>query len=460
MLEPGSLNLLLSKPVHRWGLLLAKYIGGCVFILLCATLLFVGLWLWMGIQLGVWERAILLSIPIYVFVFAMYYAISVLAGIWFRSPILCITFAVLFWAVCSVIGYAYAWLDYRHYNTAPVRIAAVHDGVAAVNLLQQTRVWDQDENEWSNPSKRDTEDEIPFEFISFMDRLDELPSMPGPAVDARNSRIVFVDGGIEEAISNSRLAISSTNPDDAWKLASRGRLPNGTIQILQSNNLGQLAIDRSGSVSQWTGTEQSTDEPSTDKKEESKKKSKLGSSIGGLLNRGNNRVEYKKIDEVDETFSIPNPEAACLDASNDNILFYSEGSLVILESADGKYVLKKQQPLGDHTNSRMTAFVAAGGNQCFVMLGNGRFYHVDTNSLEVVFEHDFSSKAAIRCLAASTDGKFAALTLRSGILWAYDSGNKTVVNTISVDQGDMMACGFDNQNRLWVGDRFKNGCWF
>ncbi|MDB4371446.1 ABC transporter permease [Mariniblastus sp.] len=47
--EPGSLNLLLSKPISRWGLYVAKFVGGCAFIAICAAYLFFGLWLWLGI---------------------------------------------------------------------------------------------------------------------------------------------------------------------------------------------------------------------------------------------------------------------------------------------------------------------------------------------------------------------------------------------------------------------------
>ncbi|MDC0311312.1 ABC transporter permease, partial [bacterium] len=38
--EPGSLNLLLSKPISRWGLYVAKFVGGCAFIAICAAYLF------------------------------------------------------------------------------------------------------------------------------------------------------------------------------------------------------------------------------------------------------------------------------------------------------------------------------------------------------------------------------------------------------------------------------------
>ena len=82
--EPGSLNLLLSKPISRWGLYTAKFVGGCVFIALCAGYLFLGVWVWLGLAMEVWDRAILLSIPLYVIVFAIYFSVSAFVGLLWR----------------------------------------------------------------------------------------------------------------------------------------------------------------------------------------------------------------------------------------------------------------------------------------------------------------------------------------------------------------------------------------
>lgn len=460
MLEAGSLNLLLSKPVYRWGLLLAKYVGGCVFILLCAILLFVGLWLWMGVQMGIWERAILLSIPTYVFVFAMYYAVSVLAGIWFRSPILCITFAVLFWAVCSAIGYAYAWLDYRHYNTAAREMVAAGDNVAIVDSLQTTQVWNQRDQEWDNPSTRKiSPDEGGFVFASFIDRLDQLPDLPGPTVDHESGQFLFADNGVFEAVSNARINISSTNPQESWKMARRGNLPSGAIQVLHSGQFGQLAIDRSGFVYRWTGNESEIVDKPDD--ENSKKKSepaanKLSEQISGLISRRNSRNDYESFGSPQSAL-IQGPSAVALNpAANDEIVFYSEGDVVVMSHEGDKYQERVQVKVGDHDNDRMTAFVACGGDSIFVMLGNGRFYHLMQDDLSVVGEHNLSDQAAIRNLSASPDGKYAALTLRSGDLWIYDAATQSELSGSGIGSSDILACTFDEQNRLWVGDRFRN----
>ena len=66
MFDPGTLNLLLSKPITRAGLYLTRFAGGCIQIAICAAYLFIGTWLWLGLGIGFWDQAFLWSIPIYV----------------------------------------------------------------------------------------------------------------------------------------------------------------------------------------------------------------------------------------------------------------------------------------------------------------------------------------------------------------------------------------------------------
>lgn len=106
MLQPGSLHLLLSKPVSRGLLFLAKFIGGCAFVFVCVTQLIIGLWLIAGLRLDVWNARLLLCIPVCVFLFAVFYSVSAVAGLKWRSPILAIGLANVFGAACLIIGMA------------------------------------------------------------------------------------------------------------------------------------------------------------------------------------------------------------------------------------------------------------------------------------------------------------------------------------------------------------------
>lgn len=103
MLRKGSLDLLMAKPMSRWELLLYKYIGGLIFMLLVTGTTVGGVWLVMAIRSGNWNPTFLLSIPVITFTFAVLYAVSTLIAVLTRSAIAAILitafFMVLMWAV-------------------------------------------------------------------------------------------------------------------------------------------------------------------------------------------------------------------------------------------------------------------------------------------------------------------------------------------------------------------------
>lgn len=104
MLQPGSLHLLLSKPISRTLLLLTKFLGGCAFVFLSVCQLVIGLWLIAGTRLDIWNLRIWWCIPVSVFLFAVFYSVSVAAGLRWRSPILAIGITCMFGAICMVMG--------------------------------------------------------------------------------------------------------------------------------------------------------------------------------------------------------------------------------------------------------------------------------------------------------------------------------------------------------------------
>ena len=118
--EAGSVDLLLSKPVFRAGLFLAKFVGGCAFIAINAAYFIGGLWLVLGCRFGLWNQRLLLAIPLYLFLFAIYYAVSSLAGVVWRNAIVSVVMAVVFWAVCWALGFANQLVEGLALNPRPI----------------------------------------------------------------------------------------------------------------------------------------------------------------------------------------------------------------------------------------------------------------------------------------------------------------------------------------------------
>jgi ABC-type transport system involved in multi-copper enzyme maturation permease subunit len=109
MLRKGTVDLLISKPIRRWMLLLYKYVGGLLFMFLNTVVLIGGFWLVMGMRTGLWGPSFLLMIPILTFQFAIFYAVSTLAAVLTRNTIVAIMATAMFWAALFVAGQAFAW---------------------------------------------------------------------------------------------------------------------------------------------------------------------------------------------------------------------------------------------------------------------------------------------------------------------------------------------------------------
>ena len=101
MLEKGTVDLYLSKPIARWELLLGKYLGA-VTVVFANVLYFIGaLWLIFGVKLGVWNVQFLLSVFTLTFVFASLYSIVANLGVASRNTAISIIGAFLYLFVVS-----------------------------------------------------------------------------------------------------------------------------------------------------------------------------------------------------------------------------------------------------------------------------------------------------------------------------------------------------------------------
>jgi ABC-type transport system involved in multi-copper enzyme maturation permease subunit len=97
MLQKGTLDLVLAKPVRRPLVLLTKYFGGLFYVLIPATVLIGGCWLVISWRSGYFNYGFLMSIVVLVTVFAVLYSFAVLIGVLTRSTIATILLTVGLW---------------------------------------------------------------------------------------------------------------------------------------------------------------------------------------------------------------------------------------------------------------------------------------------------------------------------------------------------------------------------
>ncbi len=240
MLEAGSIDLLLSKPVSRWGLFLSRFAGGCAFILLVAGVLIVGLWMIVGTRFGIWNAGLLWTIPVFVFVFAVYFSVSALAGVLWRNPIVSIIVSLVFWVACFVVGLTKGIVDDVFLSARrPAVILPLHDSLLTVNRQGNGFEWEPDAKVWQTifETRRRPGQQYPF---------------VGPVYDATNDRLVAIrnsTGGPPWMREAPKLALATRDAD--WKFSTPLNVPSGsnsllvladgTILTVGSDGLSQLA---------------------------------------------------------------------------------------------------------------------------------------------------------------------------------------------------------------------------
>jgi len=88
VLEPGRIELLLSKPVSRAHILLGRYVGNILVVGCNIAYLVLGVWTILGVKTGIWSPMFLVSIATSLFAFAVLLSVVVLIGVLFESAAL------------------------------------------------------------------------------------------------------------------------------------------------------------------------------------------------------------------------------------------------------------------------------------------------------------------------------------------------------------------------------------
>ncbi|MCS7024945.1 MAG: ABC transporter permease [Bryobacteraceae bacterium] len=104
LLEPGRIELLLSKPVGRTQLLLGRYLGNLLIVGLNTAYLVGGIWLLLGVKTAIWDPNFLISIATTMFLFAVLLAVVVLVGVGFESTALAVMIPVGLMLVSPILA--------------------------------------------------------------------------------------------------------------------------------------------------------------------------------------------------------------------------------------------------------------------------------------------------------------------------------------------------------------------
>jgi ABC-type transport system involved in multi-copper enzyme maturation permease subunit len=431
MFDPGSLHLLLSKPIRRWLLFLAKYLGGCAFILIAATYLIGGVWLVLGARFGVWDSTLLMSIPVYLFVFAIYYAVSALSGVIWRSPIVCIAVSIMFFATCWLVGTAKSAFERMIWDKMRVvRLLEAKETLFAVDEVGIVYRWEAKGSEWKETFVSDAQKQMRGIMLLMPVVPNELKPV-GPVYDAAGDRLLSAQPSFPPG--KSQLCVGERKKQ--WESEVGTGVPIGTLALLSEANGSVLAVS-SMDMQRLQGDPLKKAEPV---------------KIFGVALPSMGNGAFRSVGP-DPPVILTQPAAVALNSNTGDLALYTRGALMLLRrEANGRYARKAE--IHFRKAERQPVVMGFGGETLLVGREDGRIQVFDPNGLKPIVEFQPEGRNAPRFLVPSRDGRTFAAVFHNKTLWSYDVRDHQFSKPEIAGQGEITTAAFSSDNKLLVADR-------
>ncbi len=429
--ESGEIALLLSKPIRRSLLFLVRFFGGCVFTLLYSTLLVVGIWVLLGLRMEFWQHELLWCIPIYVFLFMIYYAVSAVAGAIWCNPIVSLSLVVFFWLILTVVGVTREALKENLIDQRGIR-GIVHTGsdLFTIDGEQKTWLWEEGTSTW-----REVFQDPPGGMGALVQLFLRMGARLDPVYDADNDRILalqqtrsrFGGAGASELVSGSRV--------DGWERVTLARVPEFAPTILLTSK-GRIILPAQRAIYEFIGQSG----------ESQQRSGFLGRISGGLLGRTKNgfaEIQPADLPDLGETF------AAAVDPLSDDVWLYGAGQLHRLASSEGgRYSLIQSRDF----ETESSGVIAATGDFAILALHDGKVQVLEKGSLKTVRELQLEGGVRPRLCTASGNGANLAVLTDEDTLVLFDIKSQLLQAWSHPDSQACSAVAWSPENNLMIAN--------
>lgn len=103
MLEKGTIDLILSKPLSRFEVLFGRSIGAMSIVFINISYLIIGIWMILGLKTGIWMFEFLTLVPVICLVFFIMFCWMMLFGVTLRSSALTIMITYMMYGVSGML---------------------------------------------------------------------------------------------------------------------------------------------------------------------------------------------------------------------------------------------------------------------------------------------------------------------------------------------------------------------
>ncbi|MCA9126722.1 MAG: ABC transporter permease [Planctomycetales bacterium] len=470
----GSLHLLLSKPISRVWLYLAKFFGSCIFVLLNITFVLIGLYFIAGLRFEIWNAGLITCIPLLMFVFIIFYSVSALVGLLWGNAIVCVVSCMIFWLFCFALGAVHDTM-LRDMDIEPQirRIRTAGDEVLAVNEQGHLSVWNQDYSVWQpvvdpesrgqattfgpiydqsheqiifksfrrDPfrltararnitlvrpgAKRATETAIEDEQEDTPEAAKESPDSIGPADDAAADDVIR---SAKDARNNPR-----------WMADSGPELPAQVFDVLEMKG-ALIAICRGGLFYLDFDKLKITQQAKT---------GLFGIKIPWLVSQGFENIAPPE-------FFISENTTASVTADGESLIVYSSGNIDRLRLTEGKFTVEASATLSDDSDGTEAAEIRANENYC-VVARNGLPLTILDQDLARVATMALPKDAKVRQLASIPGTEDFAIVTHTGELLRVDCASKSIQPIQVAYSGLCTSMDWVDQDQVWLGVQPNRG---
>ena len=410
--EAGAIDLLLSKPVSRTVVFLTKFLGGCAFIGLIAAYFITGLWFIAGLRYGVWSHKLFLCIPILLFLFAVYYSVSALAGVLWRNAIVSAMVSILFWGLCFGVRVAKTGVETWLAPQRVVKLIPAGKTLLAVNEAGQVAEWREKNSAWDEVFIDENRPPGPGGFLL-------TPPMIGPVYDARRDRLVAVQspppGNTMGGLFGPAPTLAVGNRANGWVRKKGAASPAGAVALFDSPR-GDVVVLTRGAIYRLAAEPNGAD---------SKPK-------GGKFVRSG----------PEPALHLEPGASAAQDADSGAIALFNHGVVTVLEPDDAGMFERKAEKEIVAAKDASAAVVALAGNSMILALGDGRVLILDVATLELRNEFRPAGETAPRFAAAAPGGGWFLVLFHNRTLWLYDIRQARHANFWLTGQGNISAAVF------------------
>ncbi len=445
----GSLHLLLSKPISRIWLYLAKFFGGCVFVLVNITFVLIGLYFIAGLRFDIWNEGLLACIPILMFVFIIFYSVSALAGLIWGNAIVSVVVCMVFWLFCFSIGAMHdAILPQTELLPQISRIRKIEDKVLTVSERGVLSMWNPKFSVWQPAIDSDVRGQART-FGPIFDEKRELIitksffQVPFGGLQARSRKLAIIhlkknSDGTEEAATAQPTSASQAREQALWLSEPGPELPAQLFDIVEIGpNL--IAICRGGLFK--------LDPERLDDAQAS------NNGLFGLKLPWATNSAFENIAPQD--YFVGNHTTASATQAADGLIVFSSGSLDHFAFSAGRLTPVSSTRLdGDGTEA---ALVQMNDSHCIVVR-DGLPIQILDRQLQPLLELDLPDAQKVRQINWIPDSQDLAIITHNGNLLRLNCVSGKVTELSAAYRGNCTCMHWQSSETVWLGVKPNSVC--